>query len=189
MHDQNRAKLKLVNQYIIPFKGLKDGDHDFQFDFDQKFFDEHEVLEADGGDLKAVVYLNKKPNMLSLEVNIKGKIHIQCHRCLEYYDHPLRSRSDLIVKFGDNTADSNDEIWILHPSEYEINLEQYFFECIGLSLPIQRIHPDDEQDRPGCNPDMLNRLESLSVRPSKDEEEIDPRWNALKDLLNDTNNN
>lgn len=188
MHDQNREKLKLGNQYIIPFKGLKDGEHDFRIDFDRKFFEDHEVLEASDGMIRADIVLNKKPTMLSLSIYMEGSIHIQCHRCLDYFDHPVRFQSDLIVKFGEDEGDSNDEIWILPPESHELDLEQYLFENIGLSLPIQRVHPDDPKGRSGCDPEMIEKLETHSAAV-KDADETDPRWNELKKLLNDTNNN
>lgn len=185
MHDQNRAELKLVNQYIIPFKGLKEGDHEFEFGFDQKFFDEHKVLEAKSGNIGAIVFLTKKTNILSLSTTLKGDLNIQCDRCLEYFNYPIHSQSDLLVKFGENTGDSTDEIWVVDPNSHDLNMEQYLYECILLSLPIQRIHSDDANVDSGCNPEMLEKLEQLSSSEKK--EDVDPRWNALKNLFNDTN--
>ena len=186
MHDFNRAKLKLVNQYIISFTGLKEGEHEFTFDFDKKFFDEHEVLEAQNGRLNAVVLLNKKPSMLSLDISLKGQIEIQCDKCLDYFNYPIHYQGELIVKFSSDTNAGNDEIWVLDPAAHELDLKQYFFECIGLCIPIQRSHPEDENGEPTCDPEMLNLLDSYST--SEKEEEQDPRWNELKKFLNDNNN-
>lgn len=178
--------MKLVNQYIIPFKGLKEGNHEFEFDFPEKFFKEHKVLESTNGNIKAVVHLVKSPNILSLAVQLKGFMQIQCDRCLDNFDFPIRYNGHFVVKFGENIEDSTDEIWILHPNEFELNLEQYFFECLGLSLPIQRVHPDDADGNSSCNKEMLSILESHNTRNYN---EPDPRWNTLRDLLDNTNNN
>ena len=187
MHDLIRAKLKLVNQYIIPFTSLKEGEHKFTFDFEKRFFDEHDVLEVAGGKLEANVLLDKKPTLLSLEFAIDGQVEIRCDKCLDYFNFPIRYRSDLVVKFDTDTSAGTDEIWILNPGEHELNLEQYFFECVGLCLPIQRIHPENALGITSCNPEMLKILESYSsVRLT--ETEPDPRWDKLKNL-NDTNNN
>jgi uncharacterized metal-binding protein YceD (DUF177 family) len=178
--------LKLVNQYIIPFSGLKNGEHKFSFNFEQKFFDEHEVQGTRGGNLKAIVWLDKKTNLLDLEIGIDGIIEIQCDKCLEYFDFPIRYRGELVVKFGEDPASGTDEIWILRPEDHKLELEQYFFECISLSLPIQRVHPDRSPGVSACNPEMLKLLESYSSKDS-DKKEPDPRWNKLKNLLNDSN--
>jgi len=185
LHDQKRAELKLVNQYIISFIGLKEGDHEFEFLFDQKFFDEHDLLQAKSGNIVANISLAKKTNMLSLTARLKGNLNIQCDRCLEYFEYPVHSQNELVVKFGENSEESTDEIWIIDPNAHELDMEQYLYECMSLSLPIQRIHFDNERGETGCDPDMLDKLEQHSSLDIK--EEIDPRWNALKKLFNDIN--
>ena len=188
MHDLIRAKLKLVNQYIIPFSGLKEGIHEFTFVFGNEFFEEHEVLEVYSGDLKAMVLLEKKANLLNLSVKIDGSVEIQCDKCLESFNFPIRYRGNLLVKFGNNPEQGTDEIWVLRPEEHTLNLEQYFFECIGLSLPIQRNHSEKPDGTTDCNPEMLRILKSYSSQ----QQAIagpDPRWDKLKSFLNDINTN
>lgn len=180
--------MKLINQYIIPFKGLKDGDHEFEFTFSDQFFKEHEVLESPKGSVKATVYLIKSPTMLSFAVHLEGEMQIQCDRCLDYFKFPIRYSDQFVVKFGENVEDSTDEIWILHPNEFKLDLEQYFFECLGLSIPIQHVHPDDADGNSSCNAEMLNILGS-HTNQHYNKNESDPRWNALKKLLDNTNNN
>lgn len=180
--------MKRVDQYIIPFKGLKDGEHVFDFRIDQKFFDAHEVLEAERGEVEARILLRKTPSVLSLTTSVKGCLHVSCDRCLDYFDHPVRFQGELLIKFGENTGDSTDEIWILSPSENELDMEQYLFECISLSLPIQRFHAEDENGVSACDPEMLEKLDDLSSAV-KSHGDPDPRWNRLKHLLNDTNKN
>ena len=45
----------------------------------------------------------------------------------------------------------------LNPAETEVNLTQYIYESIVLSLPYQRVHPEGE-----CNPDMMARFAQIS---------------------------
>jgi len=180
--------LKLVNQYIIPFAGLKEGYHEFSFAFDKKFFDEYTVLEAREGFVEALVMLEKKDSVLTLRIFMTGSLELQCDRCLDYFQFPIEYQGTLIVKFGRDTYSSTDEIWILDPSEHELNMEQYFFESIGLCLPIQRTHPQNSDHTFTCNQNMLKILETLD-HPDKRQNDPDPRWNKLKELLNDTNTN
>lgn len=182
-------RLKLGNQYIIPFTGLKDGEHDFNFRVEKQFFDDHELLESPGGDIDVSILLGKKTNMLTLHIKISGTIEIQCDRCLDYFNYPVDYTANLVVKFGDEEDLSNDELWILHHNEHELNMEQFIFECISLSLPIQKIHPEKADGSEGCNPEMLDRLNDHKAEYHDHKQETDPRWNGLKDLLNDTNKN
>jgi uncharacterized protein len=181
--------LKLVNQYIIPFKGLTDGEHDFKFDLGKTFFDEHELFEAGTGKIEFLVSLTKKPQLLSLNIYMSGSLHIQCDRCLEYLDFPVSYRGKFIVKFSEADEESTDEIWVLHPNDHDIDLKQYFFDCVGLSLPLQKVHPDNPDGSFGCDQEMLKIIKMHSLSETDNVEEIDPRWNKLKDLLNDINNN
>lgn len=179
--------MKLVNSYIIPFTGLKEGYHEFSFTFDSKFFDEYTVLEAHDGLIKAAVLLDKKSNMLDLKINMIGSLRIQCDRCLDYFSFPIEFKGNLLVKFGENTSSSTDEIWILNPNEYELDLKQYFFESIGLCLPIQRVHPQNPDGSLSCNGNMIGLLETHNKQNLNNKCE-DPRWDKLKELLNDNNN-
>ncbi len=188
MHHLKRVKLKLVNQYIIPFTGLNEGEYEFSFDFKKKFFDAHEMLDTRNGNITANVSLNRKPNMLSLKVEVHGFLEIQCDRCLEYFQLPINYTGNLVVKFSEDDTASTDEIWILPPNQTILDLEQYFFECIGLCIPIQRVHPENEDGSTGCNPEMIDMLQIHSKNADM-HDESDPRWNKLKDLLNNINTN
>jgi len=190
LHHLNRVKLGLANQYIILFKSLTEGEHEFEFDLKKAFFDEYEVLEAKDGFIKVFILLTKKPRLLSLDIKMTGFIEIPCDRCLEYFNYSIELKNNLLVKFSEDDSNSNEEIWTIHPNEYELNLEQYFFDCIAVGLPLQKIHPDVSEDgTEGCNKNMLNIL-NKHLYPETDQKNIDdPRWNKLKNLLNDNNNN
>lgn len=179
--------MKLVNQYIIPFSGLKEGEHEFTFNFNQAFFEKYSALEARNSNIEAVVWLEKKPSLLNLDIRLKGNLEIQCDRCLDYFEMPIQYDGHVVVKFSEDTRAETDEIWILPPNSFELNMEQYFFECIGLCIPIQRFHPENDNQTSACNQEMLNLLESHQ-QSSNSTENADPRWIKLKQLLNNTNN-
>ena len=64
-------------------------------------------------------------------------------------------------------------------------MAQYIYELIVLAVPSKRIHPGVEDG--SLQSDVLDKLEELSPKEKeiKEEEDIDPRWNKLKNLLND----
>jgi uncharacterized metal-binding protein YceD (DUF177 family) len=43
------------------------------------------------------------------------------------------------------------------------------------------VHPDDENGNSTCDSEMLNLLDSMQQK-EHDENEIDPRWEKLKEL-------
>ncbi len=178
--------MKQKAQYIIPFSGLKEGKHEFHFTLKDEFFEEYELLEAEGGELEALVILEKKPQMLLLDTQVKGFLTLCCDRCLEEFDLDIFNQDELIVKFGEQSDESSDEIWIVSPNEHQIDMQQYIFELIGVSIPIQKVHPDDEKGNPTCDEDTLQSL--YSETDNNNENKIDPRWEKLKDIYKNNNN-
>ncbi len=177
--------MKVGNRYSIPFKGLKQGQHNFEFDLDKEFFEENEALEIPSGKISINVVVQKKSNFLELDVELTGKVELQCDRCLEYFHFPIKYNGRLFVKFKEEFDEPDDEVIFLSPNADILDLQQYFYDCIGLSVPIQKFHPQDESGTPTCNPEILNILQTYSY--SKKNEEIDPRWSKLNDLLKDRN--
>ncbi len=172
-----------LNAYSIHFKGLKVGKHTFNFEVDSKFFDEFEEGEIKQGKLQVDVMLNKQSQMLDMTFSIDGLVEVVCDRCLEYFDIPISYKGSLYVKFGEEKADEGEEIIILTNDDSEINVAQYIYESICLSLPIQRYH-GMKGTKTKCNKEMLKKLKSLLLNDSKKEEteDVDPRWSKLKDI-------
>ena len=46
-------------EYIIPFSGLKQGKHEFEYNIENTFFESFEYNEFNGADIKLQVTLNK----------------------------------------------------------------------------------------------------------------------------------
>jgi len=53
-----------------------------------------------------------------------------------------------------------------------------------LSLPFKRVHPNDANGRATCNKEMIAKLKKHLVNEGKKEDKTDPRWDILKDLMN-----
>ena len=169
--------------YRIPFRGLKEGKHTYEFTMDRKFFELFSESEIKEGELNAKVELSKRSNGLEAEFTINGIVKVICDRCLDEFDFPIHTRNKLFFEFGEENREVTDELIMLSASESLLNLGQYIYEFINLNLPLQRIHPDDEFGNSLCNSTMLKKLNDLIVHNNDDEIE-DPRWGKLKDLIN-----
>ena len=167
--------------FAIPISGIKAGHHIFEFEINKSFFDLFEESEIKEGELIAVTELLKSSSHLDLDIKISGKVRVSCDRCLEMFDQPVVSENRLLVKFGNNNEPSNPEIVTIAPDENELDLKQYFYEFIHLSLPIRRIHPDDANGISTCDPVMLQKLKEHLVEKEKAD---DPRWDELRKLMN-----
>lgn len=176
--------MKKKDRYIIAFQGLKEGEHVFEFDVDNAFFEGLEYSVIEKGKLKTIVHLIKGSRHLELDVAIDGYVDVICDRCLDEYPENISFEGRIYVKFGEETHNDDDEIWVISRDENDLDLTHYIYESINLSLPYKKIHPDDKHGISTCNPDMLEKLEKHIIEETKNQEEItDPRWDKLKDLL------
>ena len=177
---------RIVNwksKYNIEFKGLKEGIHEFEFEADKSFFAHFEERLVDNGEVKALVALEKRSAFLKLRIKLKGWVELMCDRCLDNYKQKIKNKTEIFVKFGEQEfEDGENVIWIL-PEEHNINLAQIIYEYTMLSIPLKHVHPKKDGKR-DCNKEMLKKLKNYMHTEEEDEEQIDPRWEALRKLGN-----
>jgi uncharacterized metal-binding protein YceD (DUF177 family) len=104
------------------------------------------------------------------------------------FDFPIKGKLKVIVQFGEEYNDDNDELLILPHGEHEINISQIIYEMIALSIPFRKVHPGVKDGT--LDSEALRKLNELRVEEIKEEnknteDNIDPRWDKLKQLLTD----
>jgi len=174
--------MNTLSKYNIVFKGLKTGIHEFNIHVEKELFDYFGKEIINDSDISAKVVLEKQNALIILTFDISGTVNIQCDRCLDYYDQPVKSKNKIFVKYEkeENEDEENEDIIIIRPEDSEINVGKLIHDFIVLALPLKRVHPDDENGNSLCNPEMIKRIEKLSTA----EKSTDDRWNKLKKLLN-----
>lgn len=165
--------------FIIHFTGLSIGNHQFEFEVDDTFFESYEYSELHHGKVRVDVDLEKQERMLLFSFQIEGSVEVTCDRCGEEFMLPLSGTEQLIVKFGNEYAEENADIITIPATDYKFDLSPFLYEYLHLMLPSRILHPDDENGNTSCNPEVLKRLEQLAPHPS-----TDPRWDALSRLKN-----
>lgn len=173
--------MTVLKEFDIPFVGLKTGKHDFLYTIEPKFFAHFGFTDFQTVKLNAKVTLDKKPGFLEFHFAIEGLGQLQCDVSMEWYDQKISTAYDFVVKFGSWQETDSDEIVLLPEGSYQINIAQYLYECIVLSLPYKRIHPGVEDG--SLKNEILEKLSALEPKEEKLNGEQDPRWNKLKDLL------
>lgn len=178
--------MKALKAYAIPFIGLKVGEHHFDYQIDNTFFQNFEYDEFNAVNVKVDLKLEKKTTFLELYFSVLGSVNVNCDITNEPYDQTIDDKFKLVVKYGDEYNYDNEDILILPHGDYEINVAQFIYELIVLAVPAKRIHPGIEDGT--LQSDILSKLEELSPKQGKEiksSEDIDPRWNNLKKLLTD----
>lgn len=180
--------MKVNKEFLIPFAGLKAGKHQFEFDINKKFFDDFGFDEYNDVNIKVKLVLDKKSTMLELTFKHKGTVNVPCDVSNEDFDLAVKGKLELLVKFGDVYNDDNDEMLILPHGEFQVDVSQYIYEMIVLSVPTKRVHPGLKDGTVDAG--ILDKLNELAPKEEEQKEEdkkedTDPRWDELKKLLTD----
>ncbi len=145
--------MEVLNAYSIDYKSLAEGSHEFSLAVDGALFRQFENEEVLGGEFAVGIELQKSKTMLLLDFKITGEAVVECDRCLDECAIAVDYAGRLTVKFSDEISDYDGEVMWISPSESELDLSQYIYESILLSLPFRRVHAEGQ-----CNPDMEARF-------------------------------
>lgn len=169
-----------MDRYKIAYKGLTDGEHSFDYHVDNSLFEGisemiregvKSVVEGDdelgssedilSAECDVHVELLKSEHFLRFEVSIDGDVEVECDRCLEPCSVPVEFDGEFTVKFSDEDElreQWDGEVMWLPTGESHVDLGQYIYESILLSLPYQRVHAEGE-----CNAEMIGRFTQISA--------------------------
>jgi len=173
-------------QFDLPIARLSLKTHHFAFELSRAFFEEFDPkgeFIADGN-LHADVTLIKTERVITINLHIVGTVRLTCDRSLDEFDHPLDIENQLLVRYGDEPRELDDDVLQVTPETLTLNLAQHLYDYIGLALPMKKLHPRF-QNEADDDPDATTKL-IFSTRPPgegpDDDEPADPRWAALKNL-------
>lgn len=171
-------------EFTIPFSGLKQGKHEFDYVIENKFFESFEYTEFNSANIGLRVLMTKFSMMLELELVAEGVVNVDCDRSGEPYEQPISSNLELVVKFGDEYNDEDDEILTIPHGEHQVDIAQYIYEMLVLAVPQKRVHPGVLNGT--LKSEALTKLEELQPKDKKENKDnTDPRWDALKDIITD----
>ncbi len=164
--------------YTIQFASLAVGEHQFEMEVSDRFFEDFEFSEIGQGCVKVKINLLKQSTMMVLDIEIGGTVKANCDRCAAEFDLPINGNYRLVVKTtGENSSvgEEDDDIIAVSATESKLDLSQHLYDYIVLSLPIKREHPSIEE----CDKEVLGKLNNLLVEDDNTPKSIDPRWDEL----------
>ncbi len=180
-----KKKMKANRDFQIDIYGLKNGTHEYEFEFSPKLFENFENRLIDSGSGICRVELIKKETMMELNFSIEGSFELTCDRSTEKFDYPIRLSEHLIIKYGHEFDDSRDDYWVIPDTEQSINVEQVLYEYLTLAVPMKKLHPRfAEQEEDDEEEEWVYSSEDIEEEEEIEDNEVDPRWNALKNIKN-----
>ena len=177
--------MKSRREFEIAWEGLKRGVSTFEYELDDRFFTDEDA-ERDYKDLDAQVVLkfDKKNSFFLCHFDIDGSVTVPCDRCGEDFKLRLWDEFDLLIKLsGTEDSEGHDEdadVVFIPRSETVIDIRDWLYEFLTLSVPLQRVHPNKPNGEEGCNPEVLKLLNKLSTNDT--EETKSNIWKGLEAL-------
>ncbi|MEC5146271.1 DUF177 domain-containing protein [Chitinophaga sp. 212800010-3] len=169
--------MKPLREFDIAFVGLKPGEHSFQYTIGDSFFDNfEEPKDFSNCEVTVQLTLDKKSSFFLLKFAIGGKVTVTCDRCGEAFDMQLWDDFNQVIKLADNpeelaSGEEDPDVSYISRTESHLNVADYIYEFIYLSIPMQRIHPNN-----GCNPKVIEMLEQMNQQAKEND---NPIWKGL----------
>ena len=103
--------------------------------------------------------MERQNESLRLDITLQGSVLRPCDRCLGDVTVPIVYHAPIFVNFSATDEEEiHDEMIILNPTATELDLTQYLYDSVCVSLPFLSIHPHGE-----CDPVMEQKIAELSI--------------------------
>jgi len=155
------------SEFIIPFVGLKAGNHLFEYDITDSFFEGIENSIIHRGNVHVRLELEKKENMLVGIFVVEGQVTTNCDRCTDPIDVDVEGEYQIVYKFGGDPSE-NEGLIVLEEQAFELDVEMNIYELIAVSLPLRTIHEKED-----CNPEMIALLDQYLINSMDDDDDDD----------------
>lgn len=185
--------------YKLPLKSLAKGNHEFGYHLDKQFFADMESADIRDADVDVKLSVSYNGDAYDLTFAFSGEIVVLCDRCLDDLQLPIDTTYHIMVKYGDDFNDDSDELLEIPQSDNNLNVAYMLYDTVTLAIPIKHVHPLGKCNRAmsailkkhraravgeDADPenDLIDEMEYSDSSPSDGSTATDPRWDALKGL-------
>lgn len=176
--------MEKLKEFDIQIYKLSNKLHKYEYTVSKAFFEQFEGEIIENGNIDISINLDKRENIIEANITFSGHIDLVCDRSLEDFEHPVNLEKKVLLKYGIEEAELEDNVYIITKNTQAINLSQFIFETIALEVPLKKIHPNELQDDEDENQYYYidEEFKEDNDNNSPKDEAVDPRWAALKNL-------
>ena len=170
-------------EFEIAFVGLKPGVHEFNYSINDKFFEAFQQQDFRNCKAHVKLLLDKKRSFMQLKFEMGGAIEVTCDRCNNNLPLDLWDEFNITVKMVENPEHMNGQeddpdMYYIAQGESHIDVANWIYEFINLSLPMQKTCSFEKMDGPHCNVAAMELLKKLE--PEKNIKKENPIWKGLE---------
>lgn len=172
--------------FEIAFVGLKPGTHAFEYSVDNRFFANYGEQEFTNCTADIKLMLEKHNSFMMLKFDIDGKLDVNCDRCGNTLPLQLWDEFKIVVKMVEepevmNAQEEDPDVYYISRTESHLSVEDWIYEFINLSIPMQKMCSEAEMGGPQCNNEVLEKLRTMEEEAARD---TNPMWKALDKFKN-----
>lgn len=165
--------MEKVDGYKVDLRGMTEDAVSHRWTLSDDFFSAVHGQEIEKGNVNVALRVKRTQEAFELDFRFEGAVEVECDRCLEPMSLPVQGTSTLKAVLGDSDSDDGELVTVAQ-NPGVLDLSWHLYEMIALEIPIRHVHPEGE-----CDAEVIRRLNSRG-----DTEQTDPRWDALKELIN-----
>jgi uncharacterized metal-binding protein YceD (DUF177 family) len=168
-------------EFEIAFVGLKPGVHEYNYRINDKFFIEYQEQDFKNVEANVRLLLEKNSSFMLLRFQVGGKAEVICDRCSNELPLQLFEDFTVTIKMTDDPELMNDQeedpdVYYISRGESHIDVKDWIYEFVNLSIPMQKTCDYENMDGPYCNPTAKEVLNNM--KPG--EEKQNPLWKGLE---------
>ena len=117
-----------------------------------------------------------------LKFEVGGKADVVCDRCGNMLKKDLWDEFNMLVKLVDdpdemNAQEEDPDVFYISKTESHLHLNDWIYEFVSLSVPLQKTCSDEEMGGPQCNKEVLAKLKKMEVKAT--ENNSNDLWKGL----------
>ncbi len=172
--------------FEIAFVGLKPGIHDYDYVIDDRFFEAYQQQDFKNCKAHVKLSLDRKSSFMLLKFEVGGVLETVCDRCNSNMPLELWDEFNITVKMVDEPEVMNDQeedpdVYYIANGESHIDVANWIYEFINLSIPMQKVCTFENMDGPNCNTNAKELLRKLEVAEEEERKKKgNPIWKGLE---------
>ena len=179
-------------EFEIAFVSLKPGVHEYRYSINDKFFETFPQQDFQNCKANVKLSLDKKSGFMLLKVEIGGTLEVTCDRCNSNLPLELWDEFNITVKMVEdpelqNEQEDDPDMYYIGQGESHLDVGNWIYEFINLSIPLQKTCNFEKMDGPQCNAAAMEILKKMEPRPDNSTGQAEengnqenPIWKGLK---------
>ncbi|MCB9233818.1 MAG: DUF177 domain-containing protein [Bacteroidia bacterium] len=166
-------------KYSVEVPKLILGYQEEEFLIEKDFFDQFELSPIEDGEVRVKARITKFNTHFDIIFEFSGYIMLECDRCMEPYPHQFSNSHRVIFTYDEKVEKETDDVVLIDRNNPLLSFVNEFYDFLVLEIPIRKVPAPSVHK---CAPEILALIQNASGQSGDDDQEIDPRWNDLKNL-------